>query len=410
MERKKIVHLHTLEKNKPPRNDQLNYGEIAINYNHESEKLYIKNDINEIVGFYSEKAIDANTNVINNNFATLNQNKQNKTDDTLSTTDKTIVGAINENNDYILNLLYNYIFNINDFSGHLDWQGLKSIGWSNEDIRYFKKYGINWEEEEDSFNTVPQENINLMPMSIDKIADSKNIIKYLPMFDCSNINNLNSKFYGCSKMISIPRLDTSKVTNMSTAFSSCSNLLCIPKLNTSRVTNMSDMFNGCSNLIYVPELDTSKVEDMTNMFYNCSNLKKLPNFDTSQVNTMNGMLNLCSTLKEIPRFNTSNVTNMYGMFNYCIGLQKIPLLNVSNVTNFRNSFNGCSSLSTLEGLVGLKTDVDFKDCPLTKQSIINVFNEAATVIEKTICLGASNLSKLTDEDKTIATNKGWILT
>ena len=40
---------------------------------------------------------------------------------------------------------------------------------------------------------------------------------------------------------------------------------------------------------------------------------------------------------------------------------------------------------------------------------MNVINQAATVTDKTMTLGSENLAKLTDEQKAVATSKGWTL-
>ena len=75
-------------------------------------------------------------------------------------------------------------------------------------------------------------------------------------------------------------------------------------------------------------------------------------------------------------------------------------------------FYKCSSLTTLGGFTGLKADLDLSSCPLlTKKSILNVFRKAANVKSspKTLTLGTTNLEKLNRFEKSIATNKGWVL-
>ena len=82
------------------------------------------------------------------------------------------------------------------------------------------------------------------------------------------------------------------------------------------------------------------------------------------------------------------------------------------VTDMYRMFRFCESLTTLGGFTGLKVNLDLSSCPLlTKKSILNVFNKAANVKSspKTLTLGITNLNKLTDAEKAIATNKGWIL-
>ena len=75
-------------------------------------------------------------------------------------------------------------------------------------------------------------------------------------------------------------------------------------------------------------------------------------------------------------------------------------------------FFKCTQLTTLGGFIGLKASLDLSGSPLlTHDSLLNVINEASDVTSspKTLTLGATNLAKLTDEEKAIATNKGWTL-
>ena len=75
-------------------------------------------------------------------------------------------------------------------------------------------------------------------------------------------------------------------------------------------------------------------------------------------------------------------------------------------------FRNCFNLIDLVGFTGLKTNLDLYSCSqLTHDSLMNVINEAAdvTASPKTLTLGATNLNKLTDDEKAIATNKGWTL-
>ena len=47
---------------------------------------------------------------------------------------------------------------------------------------------------------------------------------------------------------------------------------------------------------------------------------------------------------------------------------------------------------------------------LLKESIIEVLNDLPTVTTtQRLTLGSTNLAKLTDDEKAIATNKGWTL-
>lgn len=319
---------------------------------------------------------------------------------------------------------------------YADESGLAELGWTQESINYFK-YNNYINPSQQSTYTVSQANKDIYG-----VINSSNISNYksnsdlmfLPYFDTSSVTAMYSKFSAFYSLVSIPLLNTSNVTDMSNMFSNCRSLVSIPPLYTSKATSMKYMFSYCYSLASIPLLDTSKVNSMYSMFQSCASLVSIPLLNTSNVTNMSGMFSYCNSLKSIPLLNTSkvtnmssmfencaslktipllntnNVTNMGNMFSYCYSLKSVPLLNTSKVTNMNYMFRSCSLLTTLNGFTGLKTDLDLSYCAnLTHDSILNVINKAATVSSQTLTLGSTNLAKLTDEEKAIATNKGWIL-
>lgn len=155
---------------------------------------------------------------------------------------------------------------------------------------------------------------------------------------------------------------------------------------TANVTNMAAMFYGCNSLTAVPQLDTSKVTNMSNMFYNCN------------------------SLTAVPLYNTSKVTNMSQMFWHCSSLQTIPAYDCTNVTNVNNIFASCSSLkSILMTNIGVSLNISSSTL-FERADLVTILNNLKTVTStEVLTMGATNLAKLTDEDKAIATNKGWTL-
>lgn len=154
---------------------------------------------------------------------------------------------------------------------------------------------------------------------------------------------------------------------------------------TENVTNMDNMFNSCSNLTTVPLLNTSKVTNMYAMFYFCQNLSTVPLFDTS------------------------NVTNMSQMFSNCTNLTTVPELDVSKVTQLNNIFFKCANLkSILMTNIGESLSIS-ASTKFERSDLLVILNNLKTVTRKTLTMGATNLAKLTEEDKAIATNKGWTL-
>ena len=85
-------------------------------------------------------------------------------------------------------------------------------------------------------------------------------------------------------------------------------------------------------------------------------------------------------------------------------------MNLVSVTDTTNAWSGCDNLTTLGGFGAISADIDLRwSTLLTVESLMNVINQAATVTGKTMKFGSENLAKLTDEQKAVATNKGWTL-
>ena len=183
------------------------------------------------------------------------------------------------------------------WTGHADVEGLKAIGWTDEDIAYYQEHGVNWNEEDDQYHLVPEDNKALYGViNIDNIQNYKDILVYMPKIDTSSVTSMSYMFYNCYSLVSVPLFSTSSVTNMSNMFCNCYSLVSVPLFNTSSVTSMSNMFQSCYSLVSVPLFSTSSVTNMSNMFCNCYSLVSVPLFNTSSVISMDNMFYNCTSL------------------------------------------------------------------------------------------------------------------
>ncbi len=99
------------------------------------------------------------------------------------------------------------------------------------------------------------------------------------------------------------------------------------------------------------------------------------------------------------------------MFYGCSNLVEIDFgsFDVSKVTVMNYPFAFCSKLTTVTGVFkGTVVDLDLRNCPLTNESAM-IFINGLGVANKTITFKASTYNTLTDEQKAIATNKGWTI-
>lgn len=225
--------------------------------------------------------------------------------------------------------------------------------------------------------------------------------------DTENVTNMNYMFFSCTFLTSVPLLNTSKVTTMSNMFEYCNRLTAIPQFDTSNVKYMNRTFTDCQGLTTIPQLNTSKVTTMSYMCYNCQYLTTIPLLDTSKVTDFMYTFCNCPKLTAVPLLNTSNATTMNGMFLNCSSLTTIPALDADKATNLGYIFGGCSNLKSIL-MTNIGADFSIQDSTkFEREDLLIILNNLKTVTSsKKLYMGATNLAKLTDEDKAIATNKG----
>ena len=73
-------------------------------------------------------------------------------------------------------------------------------------------------------------------------------------------------------------------------------------------------------------------------------------------------------------------------------------------------FNNCTSLTSI-GMYGFRYSVKIDSTALEHDAIVAFLNQAGTAYNSSqkITMGSAKLALLTDEEKAIATNKGWTL-
>lgn len=298
-----------------------------------------------------------------------------------------------------------------EFTGHYDTEGLRTIGWTDEDIQYYQDNGVQWDEESDN-------DFKLTPTEL--AGDDSVSTRFLPK------NTTKKSFTNYASLLAIPLIDTSNVIYFSSVFRGCLSLTTIPELNTSKGTSFAQLFQNCYSLLAIPLIDTSNGEYFNSMFYYCYCLQKIPQLDTSKGTGFNSMFENCYSLKTIPELNTSKGTRFDNMFYNCYSLKAVPELDVSSGINFSNMFSNGSNIVSFGGLKNIgkayltsvsanysNYTLNLSSCTkLTHDSLMNVINNLYDIASKGVQpqklqLGNTNLAKLTEEEKAIAINKGW---
>lgn len=138
--------------------------------------------------------------------------------------------------------------------------------------------------------------------------------------------------------------------------------------------------------------------------------------DFSQATNTRELFRYATRLTAIPEVNVSNSTSTTYLFGNCNNLTKIEklILSDSGEQDLSNAFSSCGKLVdiVIEGVIGTN-GLNMSACPLSHDSLLSVINAlkdyAGDTSTHTCTLGATNLAKLTDAEKAIATEKGWSL-
>lgn len=256
---------------------------------------------------------------------------------------------------------------------------------------------------------------------------------------CSNIKSLpyesihithpecTQLFDTCTKLESIPELiwhtDSTNVSNM---FRGCKSLRTLPvlnKINWSTITNASGMFAE-SAIEGILELDLPNIEDFGLIIHDTINLKEvsITSNGYSLYNANLGKLNLnkinlhLEYVGDCSGFDgESYVREM--VINLPSNGSQFTIPNSCITAQFENTimyplwinYDSCLKYMTISGIIC--TDWDLTNATLlTKRSLLSVLNALNPDHEGgTLTLGETNLAKLTEEEKAIATNKGWNL-
>lgn len=209
------------------------------------------------------------------------------------------------------------------------------------------------------------------------------------------------------------KLDTSNITNMRNMFDTCkATSLDVSNFDTSKCTTMYGMFYDCSSLtsLDVSSFDTSKCTTMFYMFYGCRKLTSLDisNFDLRNCLQCSYMFQYCSVLAYLkfgenflPQTATVNLFNSSAYQDI-----EIDMNGITNFSSFSSSSNNGNSTFNLAN-VWRGTD----ETKISRFiSFANSLGIKSTEYNRTIKIYTDLYNVLSDEQKALITDKGYLLT
>lgn len=234
--------------------------------------------------------------------------------------------------------------------------------------------------------------------------------------NCSIEENGNS-FVGSTSICKILELDeTCNLSINSQNVTSNNQSMLKYKMPTNTSYTKNALYYGFANARTIEEISLNLNNQVTNLgqcFYGCYNLKNIElNNCPSEAVDCNMMLNSCYTLETFVATPYLKPNNYSSFFDYLYNLKKISGIDFSLFTS-TVIFASSKNLAEIENISNIGMSLNLNGCnQLNHDSLINVLNALVDLTgtdSKTLTLGTTNLNKLSENEKAIATNKNWTL-
>lgn len=321
------------------------------------------------------------------------------------------------------------------FDGSFDEQGLRDLGWTDDDIKYFKSYAPHyaWEDSmyvvSDGNKEYNYKNYEYQTFLVGAMANDTVNASFYPYIP-EHLVYINSSddswgtycFQNLRNTIGIPAYDTSLRTSFYRFFANCEKLKFVPLINTKNGTNFYGMFDRCRTITSIPPIDTSKGTSFSNMFNSCASLQSIPLLDTSNGTDFSGMFYGCSNLTTIPPLDTSNGTDLNGMFSNCSRLQRIEGIDFSNATGTITPFGttlaaATTALTKMIVIGSINTSINFgRISPPDFESMVSILTAANNTKNSDAKTMTWYNKTVVDQDGQLAAlkadceSKGWQIT
>ena len=255
-------------------------------------------------------------------------------------------------------------------------------------------------------------NYNLIDVNL------KNELLYAVFLNANCEINLGSGscFMQSAALKLIDNINSKLIIPSNNVFSGCVSLQKLSEI-IMRNNNLkfSELYNLKEMSITLESPDKNKL-DGDNILYSMTKLENVDFLENITFSNFKSALQYCRSLKKIPYIDISEVTDCSSSLFQLGVLEKIEALDFNSNTNFSNFLQGAYNLREIKKISNIKASGFslYSSQLVSHDTLLRVLNalydyssEEETVYR--ITLGSTNLKKLTDEEKQIATDKGWTL-
>lgn len=260
------------------------------------------------------------------------------------------------------------------------------------------------------------------------LPDTLEIISSNAFSNCAKLTSINipdkvttidnDAFYNCTNLTSVIVSENANYTLGQYAFQSSGITdACVTDIISHASSVYGYIFDKCNSL------ENVEVKYFwTNMFSNCSNLKTAKSTGLSSSGSTGNNVFYSDKALETVILSDGTTTIGTNVFYGCTSLKTVYLPSsittatdnsLTSTSSYYYAFYNCTALEDVQlgqdWNMSLRLDVSNN---ITVDSMVIMFNSLKDLTgetAKTLTLGATNLAKLTDEQKLIATNKNWTL-
>ena len=242
----------------------------------------------------------------------------------------------------------------------------------------------------------------------------------------NNVLDIDNMFQLCPELVSIDdtAFNGKKIDNIRYAFRECGNLINCGHIDQfTSFPNLGQAFKDCHSLSYLPisklPHNTSGDSNSDQIYLGCTSITDITDAYSDSEN--DGIININSkdiftatNIKELPESYVEGTNQCVSeWFRYCPIITYRGTLNGTREIKNNDAFKSCQQFR----MTNITRSLDIRNSQYnrynlyTRDELLWIFNNGLEPVSttQTLTIGAAALALLSDEDKAIATNKGWTL-